>query len=1232
MQSFSASLPAKALALLLSMNIAAMGYAGSGWLDAEPGLPDNHDFAIFAVPGGYYNVANANLTIRRVDMVVDTPVVAQGISAVYNSASGAWLWNFQVTYDGTEFIDPTGAVYDVSSVPTGAAIPGSVWVKVDGTTIATRGGLEHHFDGSGRLDYVAWRQLPYPRVDYTWSSDLVKVAQCVSELMPAEFCPVLFTIELSGGDPIRAVNERTGDEALYRYDLLGRLELAQHPFELANGLPGTRYEYEPAGTLLTAITNSEGERIEYDWEAGRRISSIQRIGEGDPAYLFTYTVSETVPKSYGTVVTNPLGGVTKYYIDGERRLTEILRLPQNGPDEQTLLEWTGARPHQVQGFDGATTHFTYLDDDIATVTQPSGNVIRITYAPDANHFEEPFIRPIEYAEDDEGLIVEFTFESGLPTGSTNGDGDTVTTAYRATAVESVTSASGATSTFSVYGQHGHWVEAETPNFPFPVRRRFDAVGNLEVPGAGLQEGGVLGRSFDQNRLLRSLRVAAADESGSVVPGSDEDVLITRRSDGQVLRIERPRGADHEFQYDALGRLHRIREAVDGQWQETVVERNGLGLTTAIERPNGMRQEIEYDEYGRVSGRSAYRDGSLEGYVEIHWESNQIVAAYDSVRDTWETIAYDAAGRRKTLSYSKYGEFLVFEYDLRSRVTKQTYHFAGESREIGFEWYLDDRQKRVYTTGATGEETLLEFTREGGRQRFVSYGNGLIREHLYADGGLLAGFHTVNTLGTPDPSDDQVVEDTTVTRRVAADRLRVATTTWTPLHETSEEYWLQLGGNLQDPDRLIGPRVFAWSGGGETRRYAYDALSNRVDDSAGNVLTYDAEGNRLLSADVDGASHTYSYDEAGFVTSRDGIPLDWTATGHLARLGPEAAPLIELEWNLAGTPVWIDVLGERRDFALFAGQVEYDPNTGEMGLIHLGSVSLPLVGDDRVYRHADFRGNTGFLTDENGDVITQYRYHTFGIDETFGAVGFGAGDPAGFAGGVQLGDGLVLLGVRVLDSHVGRFLSPDPRMHDLNQYSYALGNPVFFWDPDGFHEITNGDIQAAAWDAAGYALYVIAAAVAAGVVAATATGWVAGLAVFGLLSAAAAALCFYVSAELKLIDLIKTKSKASGKTRKELHIEAEGLRQATLPPVAPGFGAFGFRGGSGSFGFPGFKWSLGGVPTFACCPCVCCDSPTTTVAQPDKTVWMLFLVAVTMLLAGGMVSRRRSGLAGRPRAV
>ena len=60
--------------------------------------------------------------------------------------------------------------------------------------------------------------------------------------------------------------------------------------------------------------------------------------------------------------------------------------------------------------------------------------------------------------------------------------------------------------------------------------------------------------------------------------------------------------------------------------------------------------------------------------------------------------------------------------------------------------------------------------------------------------------------------------------------------------------------------------------------------------------------------------------------------------------------------------------------------------------------------------------------------------------------------SGFAGGVAAQDlSLSVNGARVLDTDTGRFLSPDPLLHVLNQVTYAVGNPIFFEDRNGLKE-------------------------------------------------------------------------------------------------------------------------------------------------------------------------------------
>jgi RHS repeat-associated protein len=319
-------------------------------------------------------------------------------------------------------------------------------------------------------------------------------------------------------------------------------------------------------------------------------------------------------------------------------------------------------------------------------------------------------------------------------------------------------------------------------------------------------------------------------------------------------------------------------------------------------------------------------------------------------------------------------------------------------------------------------------------------------------GNLAHATTVNAL-------DEVVEITDVTRTIetAPVRHQIKVTTDTVLGSTEEQYWLGVGGSLQDPDKLVGKRVFAWNdGNGTSASYRYDELSNQIGNADGDEFVYNAEGNRLASATLarEGVSVEYTYDAAGFATSRDDVPITWTATGRMSSYGP-----IEIEWDMLDRLLSLSVGGVTRDFSFFGGRVESDPESGSLGALDLGEVSVPFGSTERLYRHFDFRGNVSFVSDSSGEVVNHYRYRPYGVDAILGS----GGNEVTFVGRSEIGP-FMLLGARMYDPLIGRFLSPDPVFGLLNQYGYTLGNPVWFSDPDGresggiLEGLSGGDVE------------------------------------------------------------------------------------------------------------------------------------------------------------------------------
>ena len=209
----------------------------------------------------------------------------------------------------------------------------------------------------------------------------------------------------------------------------------------------------------------------------------------------------------------------------------------------------------------------------------------------------------------------------------------------------------------------------------------------------------------------------------------------------------------------------------------------------------MREEFEYDRYGRIERHRALRDGLLEGEAIFSYRDGNLVSVYDSTRGASETYGYDIAGRRSLTVFSL-GESLKAEYDLRSRVEREIFSLpdVGIIRTIAHAYDLANREVSVST--GTGE-VLVERSYQDGQLVETRTGNGLIRTYGYdPETGELRDATTVDAL-------DEVVEATTVTRTVetAPVRHQVRVTTDTLLAFTEEQYWLAVGGSLQDPDKL-----------------------------------------------------------------------------------------------------------------------------------------------------------------------------------------------------------------------------------------------------------------------------------------------------------------------------------------------------------------------------------------------------------------------------------------------
>ncbi len=1025
-----------------SLAVAAALAASCSPQPAAPraGTSETRELGQIALPGGLVELAGGNLLLQRTDLVLETRLGPLAIGQVWNGADGLWRSSFDLRYADGVFVDAAGARYDVGALAPGP-IPGTSWTKLDATRLRTRGGQVYEFGPDGRLVRRRRSDQPYPSIEFRSSGGaLDAIEQCVAE----GDCRPLFTLTYEGG-LLSAIRDRAGREARFSYRD-GRLAVARGAFEVANGMPGVRYEYAP-GELR--VTRSEGETVAYAFDPAGRLLQAQQLGEGSPTWRLRYAIG-------GTEVTDPLGQTSSFRYDGSGH--PIAATDPLG--DTTELAWSGERLVRIRTPDGRTFTFGWANDELVSFASPDGNVVQLSYVDGAvNPFDPARALPAA-VWDALGDRVRHTLDArGRLQTQRNGAGEEWAFGYDALGeLATVREPTGRLQELGSYGDHGHPEVVRVGDRE--NRRRFDAVGDLvmgsEPPFPGSTAlGGIYLRAYDAGRRIARLYLSG-----------DGDVVIERRSDGQIRAIRRPYGADAEILYDALGRPVERRERTGEAWDSTRFSYDLSGRVTRILRSNGMETELAYDAAGHEIRRTHRRNGVMESELRSEYLHGRLVRQDDSTRSAPTRFVYDPAGRLAEVDWPD-GEKSLAGYDTRSRRIALALVAPGGAILGTTQLTYDgaDRERSASLDGApVYERSLL-----ADRVREIRYGNGLVRSFSFDAGGAPTGAITRNAAGT-------VLETTTIEIEGCSfvgctpdgpatfqrTRILTAMATLEGGRSSYEEYWgYRHVTDPENPEGTVSPLADTgvdsecWEAGcpgGANRLWFYDGRMNPEHVYQGTntyrTWTWNERHDRLQDVrDVTppGPSggptlsviqHAYTWDTAGFATSRDGVPIAWTASGHLRSFGDAS-----FERDASGRPVRSVVDGRVRRF-LFGGDVEADDAGNPVAFV-TGAVRIDLASGARLYRIPDLRGNAKAWADDAGRIVGFAAYSAYRLQRREGATD----DPAGFAGGLH-GAGLVMLGERIYDEDAAIFLGPDPVYDLVNQHFYASGDPLHLTDPSG----------------------------------------------------------------------------------------------------------------------------------------------------------------------------------------
>ena len=861
----------------------------------------------------------------------------------------------------------------------------------------------------------------------------------------------------------------------------------------------TRYEYDNYGNVITTYLDGDLDTNDDD-------ATIHRVFHpNDTANILSMPARERV---YATI-TDDVGGAnlekeTLYYYDGN----DLTTPPTQG--NLTRLEQKKDESASVSSY---YTYDTY--GNMLTSQDPNGSTTTWTYETTHHTYPESKTYPVS------GLSESYTYDVGTFNLLSLTDFNDQTTTYQYDTFKrllKVIKPGDSESSPSVEYQYNDWGTLNQQHLKTLTK---------------VADGDYLWQSQYFDGLGRVLQVHARGETGHTIISTttaynniglvDKNYVSQGLDSPQVNGYEVPEAGWKytSYEYDGLGRVTTQTNA-DGTsishdystaWQELVTNERGLKKRYYYDAFNRLIQIEELDDSHQVYATTEYSYNILSNLTQVvDNSSNTITISYDWLsRKTAMTdpdmgswsYGYDDNSNLVSQTDAK-GQTVNFTYDALNRLTGKSYpegsgmtdvtytydstdgdnygkgQRTGMTDALGATSYkYDDRGRLIeetrtidsvdYTTqfaydGAdrvtsstypTGETVTQEYNGRGLPYSLSgSVAGDLVTSTLYNHLGQVNEIYLGNGLRTMFGYwDVGTIYDTTGGYYGRLWRVQTSKAPWNDLVVQDEKYTWDAAGNLTQREDILAV---------ETETFTYDFL-DRLTSAAGPY------------------SESYTYNEIGNITSKNGISYSYgskphavtavgstsytyDANGNMTARGSQI-----LTWDVENRPVSItdgantstfiyDGNGNRvkktegGETILYVNKY-YEKNltTEEVTTYYFHGAKLVAMcqGTELSYIHQDHLTSTAVMTDSSGNELGTIKYFPFGATRS-GSVP----TDKKFTGQRLDETGLYYYGARYYDANIGRFISADSVITDFtnpqafNRYSYCLNNPLKYTDPTG----------------------------------------------------------------------------------------------------------------------------------------------------------------------------------------
>ncbi|MFO6453474.1 MULTISPECIES: RHS repeat-associated core domain-containing protein [unclassified Aeromicrobium] len=964
------------------------------------------------------------------------------------------------------------------------------------------------YDASGRLERVEDPRGAETTQEYTADGLVASTTNAEGETTINAYDPAGRLLRVT--DPLGRTTQTVFDRSGKQVKVMTPDGATRTTSYDANGYPAKTIAgdggewtsvYDPTGNI-TKLTDPLGKVTSWTYDAAGRVATATDPRGTTTTYAYSNggrTRTATDPLGLVESATVDLAGQTTETVDARGHETTVvynadgLIASQTAPGNVTSgygYDLAGNRTSQTNPAGGITTATYDPLGRIATKTHPDGSDEEFTYDPVGNLTRHTDRRGNDwtYEFDDANRVVTATNpldaattyqydDAGQQTRVTDPSGVWTETAYDPVGRPAVVTDATEASTVYIYDHEGRTTKVTDPS-GVAVTTTFNKRGEptrLENAGASLAQTFTYDNSGNRLTQTRSAQTYTwtYDARGRVASSTDARGNTTTHTHdlaGNRTSAQYPDGNVDSWSYDAAGRL---KFAARGPAIDSRYEYDAAGNVTEIELPGGGAFDFEYDNQGRMTSQT-----DPEGLrTEYDWNpAGQLVA---TAKPSGLTISstFDAAGRETERSAGTMTR--EFAYDPAGRMTEasdstRTLTFGYDARGL-LDKYTDEAGTTAYTrnsagrltgvTAATGASTTFGYNNQG----LMSTMRGTVNLNFGYNGyGQLTSRSNVSPTRNAATSYAYDLDGNTTSLTFASrlsytasyDQMGRATTVTKDLTgvtnplEGTNTYSYDDTGRLESWELNDGTTTTSTT-------YDWDPDSNRISETSGTdppiTSTFDDAGRRV--ADSDGT--TYDYDDDGNLVgidraTGDDLTLTYNAFGELSG-ATSGSTNVDYE---------LDPLGRTasRDDGTTSTDFGYDAVSGELASAKTGTTVTELLRDASGQAITAKTGTTlnHLGLDLHGDVAASTTntvatlgssaiYDPFGTATTTGT----AVSPLGYQGDrTDPTTGLVDMGARNYLPETGAFTSPDTVIGDLtsavtlNRYTYAWGDPINMFDPDG----------------------------------------------------------------------------------------------------------------------------------------------------------------------------------------